>query len=504
MSYGEKFSLSFTDVRGNNRKLSILKKNYTGSVLPLVGTGDPVVIKWDSNDDVFTPIIGSTCELNLYVTSSTNYDDWYDADEREYKVTISTGSSIGAKKWELQEDTFAEANFLWNEGEEGFESYWEGFLVVDRYQEAFQSTPYPIKLIASDGLGTLDGFDAPLSNFIPVSGESNPDPSVIQSNFDNLFYYIKEILKNTGLDFDIRIANNIRSSTGGTDDTLFHDISVYEFGLLKDNFQKFTAKELLSHILKTTNSRIFQSNGSWYIISNSNIIDKRLLIAADPPSVEFLRVATIANTAVTTQFIGVDPQGLSLSFSLVTTPNQGTVSGLSGADFTYTPTTDFVGDDLFTYKANNGSQDSDNALVSITVAPAAGTLTNGTFTGRLYRGKTLFEAISNAIGNVRGSVSQTVRYVNRLDDERTTLSQTRFFEVGHFFVSGQNLTTPLTSLDGYLARASMSQMQKIVEDKTGVPFTGEDQFAIAVRVANGIIVERYTFKKNFSGEFDQP
>ena len=50
----------------------------------------------------------------------------------------------------------------------------------------------------------------------------------------------------------------------------------------------------------------------------------------------------------------------------------------------------------------------------------------------------------------------------------------------------------------------MSQMQKIVAVQTGIPFTGLDPFAIAVRVANGIIVERYTFKQNFSGEFDQP
>ena len=55
--------------------------------------------------------------------------------------------------------------------------------------------PFPIKLVASDGLGTLDGFDAPFSDVINISGETNPNPNASQSNFDNLFYYLRKILR---------------------------------------------------------------------------------------------------------------------------------------------------------------------------------------------------------------------------------------------------------------------------------------------------------------------
>ena len=193
MSYGEKFSLSFTDVRGNNRKLSILKKNYTGSVLPLVGTGDPVVIKWDSNDDVFTPIIGSTCELNLYVTSSTNYDDWYDADEREYKVQISTGDVSGSPQWDTEETEFQSKNITWDDPlGTGFEFYWEGFLVVDQSKQLIMTEPSPIQIVASDQLGLLEGYTAPDSAITLDS--SNEISMSSQSNFDTLFYLIKQIL----------------------------------------------------------------------------------------------------------------------------------------------------------------------------------------------------------------------------------------------------------------------------------------------------------------------
>jgi len=502
MSYGEKFSLSFANVRGNARKLSILKKNYSGTVYPLTGTANPVVIKWDSEDDFYNPLIGSSCELNLFITDDTNYDNWYEADEREYKVQISTGSSIGGKEWDLQEDQWQDANFLWNaEGDDenaGLEFYWEGFLVVDRYQEAIQSKPFPIKLVASDGLGTLDGFDAPHSKVINISNSTTPDPNANQSNFDNLFYYLTEILKLTGLDFDIRIANNIRKLNGASNETIFHDITAYEFGLLKNNFQTYTAKELLSHILKITNSRIFQANGSWYVISNSNIVDKRLLNIGIP-SVENISIATLEDTAVTAQFVGNDPSNLTLTFSTVTSPTNGAVSGISGADFTYTPTSSYVGTDLFTYKANNGSNDSaENATVSITVAPAGGTLTNGTFAGKFFTGETLIEAMANAIANNPNAISVSTRYVNRLDDQRTTLAQTRWFEINHFFVEpSQSIAVPHSSLfSGYLATKSQTDLQYIVRDITGldVPLKND---AYILRVANGIILERHVFPPNF-------
>lgn len=402
MSYGVKFKLDFADNLGNPRRLEILKKNYSGSVNSLVGTANPVVIKWDSDDNIYTPIIGSTCELNLFVTDDTSYDNWYDADEREYKVRISTGDVSGGHIWNLTDDTYAAANFDWDEAGEdlGLEPYWEGFLIVDRYSEAVTSKPFPIKLVASDGLGTLSGFDAPFSNAVNISGETNPDPSATQSNFDNLFYYIRKILYNTGLDFDIYIANNIRSSTGANNETLFHDISVYEFGLLKDNFQRYDAKELLEHILKVTNSRVFQSNGRWYVISNSNIIDKRIFTSA--PTVQDLEFTVYKNTTGNEfTLIGVDPQNLSLTFSTVDDVSNGT-SSITNNIFSYTPTNNYTGLDFFTYRANNGTNNSNTARVDIEVIEDSEYVPDNptrSFSFRyVWRGNTIQQALSNCRG----------------------------------------------------------------------------------------------------------
>lgn len=402
MAYGVKFKLDFADVRGNPRKLEILKKDYTGDVKDLVGTESPVVLKWDADDDIYTPIIGSSCELNLYVTDDTDYDNWYESDEREYKVRISTGNlTTSGHVWNITSDNWSAANWNWEEAateeeqDSGYEFYWEGFIVVDRYSEAVTTKPFPIKLVASDGLGTLSGFDAPFSNVI-LDGSNEPDPDAAQSNFDNLFYYLRKILENTGLDFDIYIANNIRSASGSTSETLFHDIDVYEFGLLKDNFQSYNAKELLEHILKVTNSRVFQSNGRWYVISNSNLIDVRMFGAK--PTVEDLSFTVLENST-NNEFtlIGSDPDGTALTFAITDDVDNGSTS-LSGSTVTFTPTSDFFGSDFFLYTASNGSQTSDAGRVTITVEEEAATPDNFVrFHSKLtsiYKGDTFEQAVA--------------------------------------------------------------------------------------------------------------
>ena len=65
---------------------------------------------------------------------------------------------------------------------------------------------------------------------------------------------------------------------------------------------------------------------------------------------------------------GSDVDGDTLTFSVVTGPMHG---GLSGTvpNLTYTPTANYNGADSFTFKANDGTVDSNTATVSITVTP---------------------------------------------------------------------------------------------------------------------------------------
>jgi hypothetical protein len=78
-------------------------------------------------------------------------------------------------------------------------------------------------------------------------------------------------------------------------------------------------------------------------------------------------------TSFTTKDVSVDisgsatdPQGLPLTYSVDTPPANGIVLVNNGI-FNYTPNTDYIGSDSFTYKVNNGTQESLPANVSIVV-----------------------------------------------------------------------------------------------------------------------------------------
>ena len=63
---------------------------------------------------------------------------------------------------------------------------------------------------------------------------------------------------------------------------------------------------------------------------------------------------------------GNDPDGVSIDFEVVDNPSNGIVE-LLGGQATYSPNTDFVGVDLFTFKAFNGTKYSPVATVNIEV-----------------------------------------------------------------------------------------------------------------------------------------
>jgi hypothetical protein len=78
-------------------------------------------------------------------------------------------------------------------------------------------------------------------------------------------------------------------------------------------------------------------------------------------------------TSFTTKDVSVDisgsatdPQGLPLTYSVDTPPANGIVLVNNGI-FNYTPNTDYMGSDSFTYKVNNGTQESLTANVTIEV-----------------------------------------------------------------------------------------------------------------------------------------
>jgi large repetitive protein len=84
------------------------------------------------------------------------------------------------------------------------------------------------------------------------------------------------------------------------------------------------------------------------------------------PGASSQSVSTAEDTSVDVTLSGTSPLGLPLTYSVVTSPTHGILSG-SAPNLTYTPSTGYSGADSFTFRASDGTTSSNTATVSIIV-----------------------------------------------------------------------------------------------------------------------------------------
>jgi VCBS repeat-containing protein len=113
--------------------------------------------------------------------------------------------------------------------------------------------------------------------------------------------------------------------------------------------------------------------------ANSNIATVSIIVQPlnDPPVAADDAYSTNEDTGlvVATRAAGVlgndtDPEGTTLSAVLVTTTSHGTLALAGDGSFNYAPAPNFNGADSFTYRASDGSAQSNTATVTIAVRPA--------------------------------------------------------------------------------------------------------------------------------------
>ncbi|MCU7892800.1 MAG: tandem-95 repeat protein [Candidatus Thiodiazotropha sp. (ex Ustalcina ferruginea)] len=102
-------------------------------------------------------------------------------------------------------------------------------------------------------------------------------------------------------------------------------------------------------------------------LTDSQSFTLQVLDINHPPSAADIAVTTEEDVALIIVLQGQDIDGDSITYSIVTEPLNGQLSGLV-PDLVYTPTADFNGSDSFTYRTHDGLLDSPVATVDVTVS----------------------------------------------------------------------------------------------------------------------------------------
>jgi len=101
-------------------------------------------------------------------------------------------------------------------------------------------------------------------------------------------------------------------------------------------------------------------------LSDSITVNVTVSAQNDPPVVANQSVTTVEDSAVFVFLTATDVDDTSFTYSIVSQPANGSLSG-SSPNLIYTPNTGYSGQDSFSFNANDGSIDSNLATVSITV-----------------------------------------------------------------------------------------------------------------------------------------
>lgn len=141
-------------------------------------------------------------------------------------------------------------------------------------------------------------------------------------------------------------------------------------------------------------------------------------------------VSTDTNSSVSITLTATDADNDSLLYTLVAQPTNGTLSG-TAPTLTYTPATDYNGNDSFTFKVNDTKADSNIATISITINSTAKTLTpsNSKFIKKTGQTKSYDENGKEVLdGSIKddgfyqkGKISRYSRVTDIVTDEITGL-----------------------------------------------------------------------------------
>lgn len=130
--YGARYSYTFVNDKGHSCVLTISERGYSGSSSVINwATSAPIIHQFGKQGQgKFDPIYSSTLTFNPFSETDFEWEVFQNADDFTYKVLLQVNGV----------DTF------------------EGYILSQLHQEPFRGTPYPSKLIASDGIVLLKQF----------------------------------------------------------------------------------------------------------------------------------------------------------------------------------------------------------------------------------------------------------------------------------------------------------------------------------------------------------
>lgn len=230
----------------------------------------------------------------------------------------------------------------------------------------------------------------------------NIDALDVKEAFASLYGYSNQILVG-----GVYVANPISKEEFVKQKCVNYILDIVKTELIKN--EEVTAKQIVEQIVadRTTDVTQWFDNRRLEAIGGNEIYQQF-------PQVNSINISTFKNKPVDFTLTATEPNNLPVTFYFTTNPNNGIITGVS-PNFTYTPTNNFVGNDLIKFKASNGTKNSLEATVDIIIDNKLTIQNQNILTRKNQNVEISLSAIHN-IGNVNYEIVDNPNYGQIIGD----------------------------------------------------------------------------------------
>lgn len=238
-----RFRAQFTSERGQTWTIQIFDEDHSGSVTTLQVAPPGFSLTWAGGEDIFHPVIPSTCTVPVYIqdaAQATFVEDMATANEGRFRMCIRKGDGDTATLW------------------------WVGLITVDNIVQSDQAFPQALEIQAVDGLQLLSRVDY-----------DNTDGAA--SVADVLLYCLKQIgtddlFTTDGADVPmLRVLADLEPDVATYDDP-FDEVKLvpgYWNVVTQEYDYDLNSEEVLTQVARAYNSRLMLCEGAFQFHSVS-------------------------------------------------------------------------------------------------------------------------------------------------------------------------------------------------------------------------------------------
>ena len=211
MGHSLKYIIPFKTLLNNSVEVHFLLRDYKGSPVELVGSGEPLTLSFDDEDFLYTPIRTSSCKISII--GNDYLQELFSIDYTQWKINIIRNKSL----------------------------VWTGYIKPEIYTQDYTSEKFELNIEAVSALSMLENIE-----YIPLGQE--PD-------FIKVWDLLKSIIQKANGDW-----NNIyipqvygRDREKVSTENLFELLELSEVNFFDEEDKPMTYLEILEELCKILN-----------------------------------------------------------------------------------------------------------------------------------------------------------------------------------------------------------------------------------------------------------